>query len=200
MDSRKIFEIYKLINDRSIKPVSAWPSIADIPIGATVLDSDVVIKRCGDVSGSIWQTRTRAADNNWRALTECTLGAWAGRLVAVAYSGTGNCVMTSDDGGITWQTRTSAADNDWRALTECTSGAWAGRLVAVAYTGTGNRVMTSDDGGTTWKTRTSAADNNWRALTECTLGAWAGRLVAVSEYGTGNRVMTSDLKKELRKI
>ena len=77
-------------------PVSAWPSIADIPIGAPVLDSDGVIKRCGDVSGSIWQTRTSAADNGWRALTECTSGAWAGRLVAVSDSGIGNRVMTSD--------------------------------------------------------------------------------------------------------
>ena len=45
MDSRKILEIYKLINDRSIKPVNAWPSIADIPQGALVLDSDGVVKQ-----------------------------------------------------------------------------------------------------------------------------------------------------------
>ena len=45
MDSRKIFEIYKLINDRSIKPVSFWPSIADIPQGMVVLDTDGVVKQ-----------------------------------------------------------------------------------------------------------------------------------------------------------
>ena len=44
MDSRKILEIYKRINDRNIKPVSAFPSIADIPPGALVLDSDGVVK------------------------------------------------------------------------------------------------------------------------------------------------------------
>ena len=45
MDSRKILEIYKLINDRSPKPVSAWPTIADIPQGMRVLDSDGVVKQ-----------------------------------------------------------------------------------------------------------------------------------------------------------
>ena len=45
MDSRKILEIYKLINDRSIKPVNAWPSIADIPQGALVRDADGVVKQ-----------------------------------------------------------------------------------------------------------------------------------------------------------
>ena len=45
MDSRKILEIYKLINDRSPKPVSAWPTIADIPHGVLVLDSDGVVKQ-----------------------------------------------------------------------------------------------------------------------------------------------------------
>ena len=42
MDSRKILEIYKLINDRSIKPVNAWPSVSDIPPGMLVLDNGVV--------------------------------------------------------------------------------------------------------------------------------------------------------------
>ena len=43
MDSRKILEIYKRLNDRSIKPVSAFPSVAAIPPGALVLDSDGVV-------------------------------------------------------------------------------------------------------------------------------------------------------------
>ena len=94
MDSRKILEIYKRINDRNIKLVSAFPSIADIPPGALVLDSDGVVKECLTPSGSIWQTRTSAADNGWFSIC---LHTPTGRLVAVAYSGTGNRVMTSDE-------------------------------------------------------------------------------------------------------
>ena len=45
MDSRKILEIYKLINDRSIKPVNAWPFVSDIPPGMLVLDADGVVKK-----------------------------------------------------------------------------------------------------------------------------------------------------------
>ena len=83
-----------------------------------------------------WTTRSSAANNGWYSVT------WAaelGLLVAVAYTGTGDRVMTSPD-GINWTTRSSAADNDWYSVT------WAkelGLLVAVAASGTGNRVMTS---------------------------------------------------------
>ena len=49
MDSRKILEIYKRINDRRPKPVSEFPSIDDIPPGMVVLDSDGVVKeKVGD--------------------------------------------------------------------------------------------------------------------------------------------------------
>jgi hypothetical protein len=64
-----------------------------------------------------------------------------GLFVAVAYSGTGNRVMTSPD-GITWTIRTSAADNDWAGVTYGN-----GLFVAVAHSGTGNRVMTSLNSG-----------------------------------------------------
>ena len=138
MDSRKILEIYKLINDRSPTLVSAWPSIADIPHGMLVRDNGVV-KQCLLASGTTWVTRVSAADNDW--ISVC-LHTPTGRLVAVAYSGTGNRVMTSDDGGITWVTRVSAADNSWRSICLHTP---TGRLVAVADSGTGNRVMTSDE-------------------------------------------------------
>ena len=94
MDSRKILEIYKLINDRSIKPVNAWPSIADIPQGALVRDADGVVKQCRLAPGTSWQTRTSAADNSWRGVCQHTP---TGRLVAVAYTGAGNRVMTSDE-------------------------------------------------------------------------------------------------------
>ena len=183
MDSRKILEIYKLINDRSIKPVNAWPSVSDIPPGKLVLDAGGVVKQCLLASGTTWVARVSAADNGWASVC---LHTPTGRLVAVAYTGTGNRVMTSDDGGITWQTRTSAADNNWFSVCQHTP---TGRLVAVAYSGTGNRVMTSDDGGITWQARTSAADNGWRGV--C-LHTPTGRLVAVANSGTGDRVMTSD--------
>jgi hypothetical protein len=51
--------------------------------------------------------------NNWQSIT------WAKELnlfVAVAFSGTGNRVMTSPD-GITWTTRTTPANNEWRSVT-----------------------------------------------------------------------------------
>ncbi|MGA1588856.1 MAG: hypothetical protein ACO38I_09720, partial [Ilumatobacteraceae bacterium] len=55
---------------------------------------------CPDVQ--TWTTQTSAADNDWLSV------AWGGpagqeKFVAVAYSGTGNRVMTSPD-GITWTT------------------------------------------------------------------------------------------------
>ena len=43
-------------------PVSAWPSIADIPIGAPVLDSDGVVKRC--VSPRVINSVTLNYDSN----------------------------------------------------------------------------------------------------------------------------------------
>ena len=56
------------------------------------------------VTGTDWTTSTSAADNDWRSVTY-----GAGLFVAVAYSGSGNRVMTSAD-GITWPRHTSAAD------------------------------------------------------------------------------------------
>jgi hypothetical protein len=57
--------------------------------------------------------------------------------VAVAYTGTGNRVMTSPD-GVNWTIRSSAANNQWVEV--CYGN---GLFVAVSATGTGNRVMTS---------------------------------------------------------
>ena len=120
-------------------PASSWPSVSDIPPGKLVLDADGVVKQCLLASGTTWVAMVSAADNSWRFIC---LHTPTGRLVAVSYSGTGNCVMTSDDGGITWVTRVSAADNNWFSICLHTP---TGRLVAVAYSGTGNRVMTSDE-------------------------------------------------------
>jgi len=88
-------------------------------------------------TGILWTIRSSAADNGWRAITYIPS---RDRLVAVAYTGRGNRVMTSDDGGVTWVTRASAVDNNWFAITYIPS---RDRLVAVANSGTGNRVMTS---------------------------------------------------------
>jgi cytoskeletal protein CcmA (bactofilin family) len=132
---------------------------------------------------SEWTIRNSAADNDWRGI------AWApelGLFAAVAFTGTGNRVMTSPD-GINWTIRNSAADNDWRGI------AWApelGLFAAVAVTGTGDRVMTSPD-GINWTIRNSAADNSWFSIT------WApelGLFAAVAFTGTGDRVMTSSLQ------
>ena len=123
-----------------------------------------------NITTSAWTSRT-TNDNFWHDVT------WGnGLFVAVAYSGTGNRVMTSPD-GVTWTTRTSAADNNWLGVT------WGnGLFVAVASSGTGNRVMTSPD-GITWTIRTSASDSDWRAVTYGN-----GLFVAVANF-TG--VMTS---------
>ena len=100
---------------------------------------DGVMRRDFDETptGILWTPRSSAADNSWRAITYIPS---RDRLVAVAYSGTGNRVMTSDDGGVSWTIRSSAADNGWFAITYIPS---RDRLVAVAESGAGNRVMTS---------------------------------------------------------
>lgn len=108
-----------------------------------------------------------------------------GRLVAVAGSGAGFRVVTSDDGGETWVERATPADNFWQDVIAIPG---TNRLVAVANSGTGNRVMVSDDDGETWATRSNPVDNAWVAL------AYAdalGLLIAVANTGSGNRIMTS---------
>lgn len=124
--------------------------------------------------GVTWTSRTSAADNNWFGITYGN-----GLFVAVAYSGTGNRVMTSPN-GINWTIRTSAADNEWNSVAYGN-----GVFVAVASTGTGNRVMTSPD-GITWTSRTSAADNDWFSVTYAN-----GLFVALASTGTANQIMTS---------
>ncbi len=126
-------------------------------------------------AGTAWTSQTSpAGDNGWQSVTYGN-----GLFVAVAFSGTGNRVMTSPDGS-TWTIRTSAADNQWISVTYGN-----GLFVAVAQTGSGNRVMTSPN-GINWTIRTSAANNQWRSVTYGN-----GLFVAVANFGTGNRVMTS---------
>ena len=132
------------------------------------------------VTGQGWLNSTTPADRDWTALS------WSpelARFCAVAATGTGNRVMTSED-GVAWTQRVSAADNNWMSV------CWSSQLwqfCAVAASGTGNRVMTSPD-GVTWTARTSAADHSWSSL------CWSpDRQIycAVAASGTGNRVMTS---------
>ena len=139
---------------------------------------DVVLRN--HVNEASWLSSTSAADNQWFSVC------WSpelGLLCAVASTGSGNRVMTSQD-GIVWTLRTSAADNDWRSV------CWSpelGLFCAVASTGGGNRVMTSPD-GIVWTLRTSAADNQWFSI------CWSpelGLFCAVASTGSGNRVMTS---------
>jgi len=104
--------------------------------GAEVRDICLIDRSLLALAVSNWFTRASAADNNWAGVTYGN-----GLFVAVAYSGTGNRVMTSPD-GITWTIRTSAADNDWAGVTYGN-----GLFVAVAHSGTGNRVMTSLNSG-----------------------------------------------------
>jgi hypothetical protein len=94
--------------------------------------------------GITWTSRSSAADNYWQSVTYSN-----GLFVAVAQtaprtppasSGTGNRVMTSND-GINWTARNLAVNNDWRSVTYGN-----GLFVAVANSGTGNRVMTSGYG------------------------------------------------------
>ena len=146
--------------------ISAYPTLA---------------KRLGRVSNGLGAFVSRSSiDNSWRSVC------WSPELalfVAVAFSGTGNRVMTSPD-GITWTARTSAADNNWYGV--CWSPALR-LFFAIALSGTGDRVMTSPD-GINWTSRTSAADNSWRSV------CWSPELslfVAVAETGSGNRVMTA---------
>ena len=157
------------------------PNLVLGPVTATYGDADFQLVPSSNsngaytfsVSPSTWVSRTSAADNNWNSVAYGN-GLW----VAVAFSGTGNRVMTSPD-GITWTSRTSAADNNWKSVAYG-NGLW----VAVASSGTGNRVMTSPD-GITWTIRTSADDINWTSVAYDN-GLW----VAVAASGV-NRVMTS---------
>ena len=104
------------------------------------------------------------------------------KFTAVSDSGTGNRVMTSDDGK-EWIIRESPKnkeedyiDNDWQSVTY-----GKGLFVAVSSSGTGNRVMTSDD-GIDWTIQKSVKDNNWKSVVY-----GKGLFVAVSS----SEVMTS---------
>ena len=125
-------------------------------------------------TGRTWTLQQSAANNDWRNVTYGN-----GLFVAVAFTGTGNLVMTSPD-GITWTAQQSMGNNNWASVTY-----GYGLFVAVAISGTGNLVMTSPD-GIIWTSQQSAAGNQWMSVTHGN-----GLFVAVAQSGTGNRVMTA---------
>ena len=104
--------------------------------------------------GTIWTSRTSAADYTWNSITYGN-----GLFVAVGtnnttYSGE---VMTSPD-GITWTSRNESAGNYWSAVTYGN-----GLFVTVGYSGIGNNVMTSPD-GVTWTLQTTSTANGWSSV------------------------------------
>ena len=93
-----------------------------------------------------WIARNSAADNNWHAV------AWSPELslfAAVAYSGTGNRVMTSPDGYV-WTSRVSASDSVW------TSIVWVPAPLKL-FVAVGFSVACTSPDGVTWTTRTASA-------------------------------------------
>ena len=143
----------------------------------------MLLKRTGGGQKGKYKWIIRQGTGNYPSWTSVCYG--NGLFVAVAYSGTGNRVMTSPD-GINWILRTSAADNSWSSI--CYGN---GLFVAVAASGTGNRVMTSPD-GINWTARTPAANNSWSSVcyaNDLDLFVAVGKSASV----TGNDVMTMDL-------
>ena len=116
-----------------------------------------------------WYIRASAADNAWVSIT------FGNNLfVAVAYTGSGNRVMTSPD-GITWTIRTSAADNEWVSATYGN-----GLFVVVSQSGTGDRVMTMDIGAIDEYTVFMKAVNRTRMIMQDD-GLWTGVSVVLDE-------------------
>lgn len=144
----------------------------------TAAYTDAVKRVAGNVAANAFVAETSAADNDWSGVC------WSPELAlfcAVSYTGTGNRVMTSQD-GVTWTSRVSAADNQWMAV------CWSPELTlfcAVAQTGA-DRVMTSPD-GINWTVR-SCPSANWRSI------CWSptrNLFVAVANGGGTDYVMTS---------
>ena len=126
------------------------------------------------VTGENWEIVNYSTDLQWNSVTYGN-----GTYVAVAISGVGSRVMTSND-GVSWVRRQTPVDNQWAGVTYGN-----GLFVAVAMSGTGNRVMTSPD-GITWTIRSSPVDNQWYSVNYVN-----GLFIALAISGTGNRVMTS---------
>ncbi len=148
-----------------------YPHLSFLVFLFTFFSLQVLKAQC---PANTWISRSTAVNIGWQSVTYGN-----GLFVAVAWTGSGNRVMTSPD-GITWTNRSSAEDNSWFAVTYGN-----GLFVAVAQSGIGNRVMTSPD-GITWTSRTAASDIGWNSVIYRN-----GLFVAVATSGFGNRVMTS---------
>ena len=174
--------------------VRSWTSYIAAPDSASwqsVCWSPELSLFCAVGRGGVIMTST--AGTSWTAGTGPSGGAGTNDWMSVCWSpdlnlfcvvsetGTGNRVMTSQD-GVTWTARMSAEDNAWSSV------CWSPDLAifcAVAYSGT-NRVMTSPD-GLTW-TAQSAPAQTWYSV------CWSSQLrlfCSVASSGTGNRVITS---------
>ena len=161
-----------------------FSGISGVDYSANIGGQNSEVTAVSDATTLTVTARSDLTDGNLLVTAITAGGAGFGtRFVAVASSGTGDRVMTSDN-GILWTIRTSAADSGWQTVV------WAAQLglfVTVANAGAGNRVMTSPD-GITWTGRAESVANNWQSV------AWSpqlGLFAAVASTGTGNRVMTS---------
>jgi len=133
--------------------------------------------------GANWTGRASAAQVQWNKVCYAPgIGAGAGRMVAVADSGTAaQRIMYSDNDGDTWTSATAADASNIQSV--CFGN---GKFVAVISSPAGTKyVMTSTD-GITW-----ALGNmpNGNALYAVAYGA--GLFVALAQSGSGNRVSTS---------
>ena len=127
-----------------------------------------------------WTARATPNTNKLSGIAFSTLNS---KMVATCSTGTGNRVITSDDGKL-WVARTTPADQTWTSVCHSPS---LNRWVAVSSTGSGQRVMTSDGDGVTWTLRNTPADNPWRSV------CWSegrGLYVAVASSGA-QPIMTS---------
>jgi len=94
--------------------------------------------------GSVWTSRTSAADNSWLGVTYGN-----GLFVAVSEGGA-NRIQTSDDGGVTWLSVSTPINNQWSAVTFGNN-----------TFGTSGTLCLSSFDGLNWTIRNSAADNQW---------------------------------------
>jgi hypothetical protein len=164
----------------------ATTTVVPDSVFGNILLSDVLLDTFGreyQDNYRIWTARTNAAANSWRGIT------WGkDKFVAVSEDGTGNRVMTSQD-GINWTSRTTPTSPTPNSMYAVTYG--GGTIVSVGYGGNiASQVLTSPD-GVTWAARTAAASKAWFNVKYM---QHLKRFVAVAgaTSSSGNRVMYSD--------
>ena len=162
-------------------PLNNWTSICwspELHLFVAVSNSGTNNRVMTSVDGTIWISRTSAADNDWTSVC------WSKHLnlfVAVSNTGNNNRIMTSNN-GINWISRTSPADNNWNCII------WVNQLkmfISVASSGS-NRLMYSYN-GIDWNLITLNINNSWTSI------CWShefNHLLMVSSDGT-NRINKS---------